>query len=180
MKFIPKDAFQVSTWSGGRTVQIAISPEGAAYADREFLWRVSSATVELDESDFTALPDYNRWILPLSGSMSLSHNGGPMVSLAPHEAHFFDGADATRCRGRCTDFNLMLRKGRCDGRIFVLTEDTFLSGEGIKILCCFSGSAALSGLSLKEGEAARLEDGENSQLHFTSPGAAAVAVISQL
>ena len=50
MRHLTAGDFQVSTWSGGKTIQIAISPEGAAYADRDFLWRVSSATVELDES----------------------------------------------------------------------------------------------------------------------------------
>ena len=47
-------------WSGGATTQLAIAPKGAVYADRDFLWRLSSATVELDESDFTPLPAYDR------------------------------------------------------------------------------------------------------------------------
>ena len=40
--------FVTTEWSGGTTTQLAISPERAAYGDREFLWRLSSATVELD------------------------------------------------------------------------------------------------------------------------------------
>lgn len=177
MRHLRPSDFQVSTWSGGKTVQIAISPEGAAYAERDFLWRVSSAAVELDESDFTALPDYHRWIFPLSGTMSLSHNGGPAQTLKPHEAHFFDGADATHCRGRCTDFNLMLRKGRCKGRIFALTEDAELGSEGVKILYCAQGSVTVNGLSISEGSAVRLEDGESGSLRFPSPGVVAAAVI---
>ena len=179
MRHLTAGDFQVSTWSGGKTIQIAISPEGAVYADRDFLWRVSSATVELDESDFTALPDYDRWIFPLSGTMRLSHNGGPAASLAPCEAHFFDGADKTHCWGRCTDFNLMLRKGRCEGRILTLTEDLELSTEGVKILYCASGAAEVNGLSLQEGPAVRLEEGEGASLRFTSPGVVAMAVISE-
>ena len=49
--------YLTTSWSGGTTTQLTIAPAGAVYADRDFLWRVSSATVELDESDFTALPD---------------------------------------------------------------------------------------------------------------------------
>ena len=199
MRHLTANDFQVSTWSGGKTVQIAISPEGAAYAERNFLWRVSSATVELDESAggedaascrpagtkasclsvFTALPDYHRWIFPLSGTMSLSHNGGPVQTLKPHEAHFFDGADATHCRGRCTDFNLMLRKGRCEGRILALTEDAELGGKGVKVLYCAQGSVTVNGLFLREGEAARLDEGERGRVHFPSPGVVAAAVISE-
>ena len=48
-----QEQFVVSQWTGGKTTQLAISPKEAVYADREFLWRLSSATVELEESDFT-------------------------------------------------------------------------------------------------------------------------------
>ena len=51
----PED-YVCSVWSDGTTTQLLIAPEGAHYAARDFLWRVSSATVELDESDFTPLP----------------------------------------------------------------------------------------------------------------------------
>jgi environmental stress-induced protein Ves len=112
------ESFVVSAWAGGVTTQIAIAPPRAAYADRDFLWRVSSASVETETSDFTALPDYWRWITPLSGSMTLFHDGGDGVRLAPYEVHRFDGGAATRSQGRCTDFNLMLRKGQAQGRMY--------------------------------------------------------------
>ena len=68
-----------STWSGGTTTQVAIAPAGAVYADRTFLWRISSATVDLDVSDFTALPDYNRLIATLEGEIDVTHNDGPVI-----------------------------------------------------------------------------------------------------
>ncbi|MBQ9565964.1 MAG: HutD family protein [Synergistaceae bacterium] len=179
MRHLTARDFQVSTWSGGRTIQIAISPEGAVYADRDFLWRVSSATVELEESDFTALSDYDRWILPLSGPIRLSHNGGAEINLAPNEAHFFDGAERTHCRGRCTDFNLMLRKGRCRGRIRALAEDAELNREGVKILYCVKGTVTVNGLALKEYEAVRLEDGESGTVRIASHGHAVLAEVQE-
>ena len=109
--------YQISQWSGGTTTQIAIAPQGALYADRDFLWRLSSATVDLDESDFTPLPDYHRLIAPLRGEMELTHDGGPLISLAPYQVHAFDGGADTHSRGRCVDFNLMLRKDRCAGSV---------------------------------------------------------------
>lgn len=120
----PRD-YAVSTWSGGTTTQIAIAPQGALYADRAFLWRVSSATVELERSDFTPLPAYHRLISVLEGEMHLCHDGGEELTLAPYQVHAFDGAAATRSRGRCTDFNLMLQKGRCKGSL----EAVLLRGE---------------------------------------------------
>ncbi len=109
--------YVVSQWSGGSTTQLAIAPEGAVYQDRDFLWRLSSATVELDESDFTPLPDYTRLISVLRGEMRLNHDGGPMITLQPYTVHSFDGGVPTHSQGRCVDFNLMLRKGRCCGSL---------------------------------------------------------------
>ena len=128
-KLSPED-YTVSRWSGGTTAQVAIAPEGAAYADRAFLWRVSSAEVETEESDFTALPDYWRWISALEGEMTLSHDGAAPVAVAPYEAHQFDGGAATRSWGRCTDFNLMLRKGRAKG---LLRPLRLAAGESTRI-----------------------------------------------
>lgn len=104
-----------SQWSGGSTTQMAIEPAGAVYADRDFLWRLSSATVDLEESLFTALPDYDRLIATLSAPIELCHNGGERFELKPYAVHAFDGGDETQCWGKCVDFNLMLRKGKAAG-----------------------------------------------------------------
>ena len=107
--------FARSQWSGGSTTQMAIEPADAVYAERDFLWRLSSATVELDESLFTALPDYNRLIATLSAPIELCHDGGERFTLQPRAVHAFDGGAETQCWGKCVDFNLMLRKGRASG-----------------------------------------------------------------
>ena len=118
-KLTPNE-YVVSSWSGGTTTQLAIFPPEAVYARRDFLWRISSAAVELEESDFTALPDYERLISTLAGEIVLSHNGGPELRLEPFRVHAFSGAEATHSRGRCTDFNLMLRRGRAAGSMEAL------------------------------------------------------------
>ena len=127
-----QDDYAVSRWSGGTTTQLAIFPPGASYADRDFLWRVSSAAVEDERSTFTALLDYDRWLLLLEGSMLLAHDGGGLLRLEPFQAHAFDGGAATVSTGRCRDFNLMLRKGRCRGTLRPLR----FSGAGETALRC--------------------------------------------
>jgi len=116
---LPSD-FVVSNWSGGTTSQIAIGPQNAQYAERDFLWRLSTATVNVQESDFTMLPDYSRYISLLKGKIHLSHDGGKVLSLSPYEIHAFDGGSATHSEGTCVDFNLMLQKGACKGNLFCL------------------------------------------------------------
>ena len=117
MRHLRPADYTVSNWSGGRTVQLSIGPAGERYADRKFLWRISSATVELETSEFTSLPDYERLIAPIRGEMILSHNGGEEILLRPFDVHRFDGADLTISKGKCTDFNLMLRKGKVTGEM---------------------------------------------------------------
>lgn len=56
IKVITKEQQKTSTWSGGTTTQLAIYPEDADYGKRNFTWRLSSATVEAEESVFTSLP----------------------------------------------------------------------------------------------------------------------------
>ncbi len=105
----PKD-YTTGTWSGGSTTELFIWPEGASYAARQFAIRISSARVDLDESDFTALPGVQRYILPLSGSFTLTHPGQRPVTLAPMDRPYsFSGELPTHCVGRATDFNLMLQ-----------------------------------------------------------------------
>ena len=71
--------------------------------------------MELDESDFTPLPEYERLIATLRGGITLTHNGGAPICLQPYEVHAFSGSDRTHSTGRCTDFNLMLRRGQAEG-----------------------------------------------------------------
>lgn len=120
LRHILPQQYVVSEWSGGKTTQLSISPENSEYGDRNFLWRLSSATVELDESDFTPLPDYNRLISVLQGEMRLSHDGAEAIRLQPYTVHAFDGGVPTHSEGRCVDFNLMLRKDRCCGSLQTL------------------------------------------------------------
>lgn len=151
--------YVVSSWSGGTTTQIGIAPEGAAYADRQFLWRLSSATVDLEQSDFTALPDYKRYIATLNGEIDIIHNGEAPIRLAPHQVHVFDGGWQTSSIGKCRDFNLMLRKGACDG----LLEALKLSGDGTVNACEAAAKAANASmvLFLCEGSATICAQGES-------------------
>lgn len=113
--------FVTSRWSGGTTTELLIWPRGSDYSRRAFSVRISSAAVELEESDFTALEGVLRYITPLSGSFTLTHPGKePIVMGALAEPYRFSGEEATHCVGKATDFNLMLkgvegRMCRCSG-----------------------------------------------------------------
>jgi len=173
--------YLTTRWSGGTTTQLTIAPAGAVYADRDFLWRVSSAAVELDESDFTPLPDYRRFISTVRGDMTLSHNGGAALTLHPGDVHGFDGGDDTHSVGRCTDFNLMLRKGKADG---VMRSLRFTPGSGVftakpeaetALLFCAAGSVEItcgaSRAQLSAGESLLVECAASASLTLRFPEA---------
>ena len=176
-KHITEADYVTTVWAGGKTSQLAIAPAGAVYADRDFLWRLSSATCELEESDFTLLPDYNRLIATLEGNIVLTHNGGEPVRLTPFEVHRFDGGDNTRSVGCCVDWNLMLRKGKEDGRVThcrieagAATVFTVRPGCRTVVVCCYGGEAAYApdGTVLKHREALMFGQEIPEALSFSS------------
>ena len=175
----PQD-YITTKWSGGLTTQLGIAPAGAVYSGCDFLWRLSSATVEDAESDFTALPDYERLISTLEGTIELSHNGGEKLTLAPYAVHRFDGRDETHSWGRCRDFNLMLRKGRCEGKMRGETldaggETTVHGSAGMLLIYCGAGDVTVCAdgerVTLAADEAARL-DGFTGEVRLASAGGA--------
>lgn len=116
-KIIKKESLETSIWSGGTTTQLSIYPENANYQDRDFIWRLSSATVEEETSEFTHLPDYNRILIILDGKLELNHNDKEIINLSSFDQNEFDGASKTKSFGKVVDFNLMMRKEKCSGKV---------------------------------------------------------------
>jgi len=115
-KIIRKNQFITSTWSGGTTTELYIYPEDAKYSDRNFKWRLSSAKVEVEESEFTHLPGISRIIMIIDGELILEHEGHHKAILKPFEQDSFMGDWTTKSFGKVTDFNLMMAEG-CSGKL---------------------------------------------------------------
>lgn len=105
-----------SKWSGGTTTELWLWPEDGSYAERNFLARISSATVEVAASTFTELSGVRRQIMTLSGDLLLRHEGLEEIRLKPYQVHAFLGDTPTTSEGVVTDFNLMLKDG-ADGKM---------------------------------------------------------------
>ncbi|MHC1724344.1 MAG: HutD family protein [Aminipila sp.] len=106
-----KDEYKIGKWSGGTTTELGIYPDDYQYSERKFIWRLSSATVEIEESDFTSLPEYDRVLIVLDGEVVLVHKEIRVARLAQYEQDRFSGAFETKSFGKITDFNLMVKKG---------------------------------------------------------------------
>ena len=168
MKIIHIDDTVTTRWSGGTTTQLMIWPEGASYADRDFLFRLSSAVVEDEESVFTSLPDYHRFLSIRKGELQLRHDAGDWYDLPVGQVTSFDGGSQTVSRGRVTDYNLMIRKGRftgdmkavrCEGGHLRKWTELFPEWEAEK------GEEIIFTLFLSEGTLLRLTGSSEALLH---------------
>ena len=108
---------------GGYTTEIATHPAGAALAT--FDWRVSIAEVAAD-GPFSRFPGVDRILVLVSGAgMRLAGDAHAAELRATFEPYAFSGDDALDCSlvaGPIRDFNLMLRRGRAQGRVVVVRE----------------------------------------------------------
>jgi environmental stress-induced protein Ves len=103
-----KDFF-TTNWAGGTTTELFIYPPDSAYAQRNFDFRLSTATVETETSEFTPLPSVSRKLLLLDGAMTLHYEGQPSQDLKKFDVAAFEGDWKTTSVGQCSDLNLMLR-----------------------------------------------------------------------
>ena len=158
-RIIKEENYRLSKWSGGNTRELAIYPENADYLERDFLWRLSSADSDKEESSFTKLPDYERILMVLDGSVVLAHGEERSVSLGTYESDAFDGAIKTKCFGQLKkDYNLIYRKGT-EGRMELIE----LTDQGHHLETQFEGCRAI-GLYAAEGYTVVSVDGKTDML----------------
>ncbi len=125
---ITAENFKPTSWSGGTTTQLFIFPPTASYQERNFRFRLSTATVEVEKSDFTSLPGFSRKLMILAGEITINHEGHYSKQLNRFDVDAFEGDWKTSSVGKCTDFNLMTT-GSATGEISacVVEKGTSLS-----------------------------------------------------
>lgn len=139
IEIIRKEEHITSDWSGGTTTQLYIYPKSSNYKKLDFYFRLSSATVDCDESVFTPLKDIKRDIMVLNGEMDLIHKGQYSVHLNSFEQDRFSGNWETISKGKVTDFNLMTSSSSDGGIQYIglaKNENTNINTEGSYNMYC--------------------------------------------
>ena len=108
IEYYTRDNFHTSTWKGGKTTELFILPERASYKERNFIARLSSATIETSSSEFTMLNGIKRFITPITHPFLLESNIKKTFLLKPFEVYEFSGDEKTCSYGMSQDFNLMI------------------------------------------------------------------------
>ena len=113
MREIKKTDFKVTEWSGGKTTELYILPEGADFSKRDFDFRISSASFTGTSSNFSDFSGYQRYILPLQGFIDVKYEGLYDHHLEAFEAEYFDGRWKTYSENSLDtlDYNFIVKNG---------------------------------------------------------------------
>jgi uncharacterized protein len=117
IRIIKKHELQSSRWIGGTTTELFIFPKSASYKQMDFDFRMSTATIEVDNSIFSSLKGVQRTLMVLAGTLELIHKNQHAIILKPFQQDTFMGDWETISRGQAVDFNLMVRDPELSGNV---------------------------------------------------------------
>ena len=60
-QIVKKENQTTANWAGGTTTELFIYPENTSFVNRDFDFRISTATVEVEASTFTIFNNLNRF-----------------------------------------------------------------------------------------------------------------------
>lgn len=103
----------VSTWKGGKTEQLCIVPEEASLQERNFDIRISSATIDLERSEFSDFTGYRRYLMKLEGDIRLLIDDKSII-IKGDEAFEFMGDEKVISLSKepSRDFNVIIKKDK--------------------------------------------------------------------
>ena len=151
IEYYTKDNFNTSLWQGGKTTELLILPKDSSYKERNFVARLSSATIETSSSEFTTLDGIKRFITPMTHPFLLESNIKKTFLLKPFEVYEFQGDEKTYSYGMSQDFNLMLKREKADGWMKTIEDkkEIIVNVENETLLWFFSARASID-LKLNE------------------------------
>lgn len=103
----------VSTWKGGKTEELCIVPEDASLQERNFDLRISSATIDLERSEFSDFTGYRRYLMKLEGDITLLIDDKTII-IKTGEAFEFMGDEKVISISKepSRDFNVIIKKDK--------------------------------------------------------------------
>ena len=118
---ISRDTLIPTIWDGGETFEYYIYPENALYANRDFLFRISAATITKVPSTFTKFNNYQRFLLMLDNDLNIKINGKE-EHYTTNDIFKFDSNSDIISYTKGNDFNLMASKNAQATDVFFLND----------------------------------------------------------
>lgn len=172
---LTSDMVKTTSWLGGKTNELFIYPQNADYIKRNFEIRLSTATIDIEESDFTKLPGIHRILMVSEGNISLHFNENDMVKLQPWEIAEFEGDWNTLSKGKGKDINLMISGLWNANMSYIPLSNSYVDfnqTEDMKIIYNVAGEATINFENevflLHQGELLHIErEPKNERISFT-------------
>ena len=98
------------TWASGTSTELFVFPPEGNFQTRAFDFRISTATVEVEETNFSDFSGLTRILLILKGKLTLIHEGRYSKELYTFDQDRFDGSWITKSKGKVQDFNVMFNE----------------------------------------------------------------------
>lgn len=98
-----------SIWPGGETFQYYIYPKDAMYADKDFLFRLSTATVKDASASFSNFIGYKRYFLMLNNELDLVINRNQHIQKDKFEIVDFRSEDDVKSNSLGQDLNFVVK-----------------------------------------------------------------------
>lgn len=110
MKITSLKELPPACWAGGKTWQLLIIPADSSLTERNFDYRLSSASIESPHSVFSSFPGYERDLVSLTETVRLKVSGRSF-DLTPMQVFHFSGDDPVESDGTTQDLNLIKGSG---------------------------------------------------------------------
>jgi environmental stress-induced protein Ves len=154
--YYPRDSRQPQSWASGTTTELFIYPLSANFQQRNFSFRISTATVEAAETTFSDFSNFKRILMVLEGELLVTHEGHYSKLLRQFDQDLFDGGWKTNSKGKVRDFNVIFNEA-VNASVFHVVLDS----SEVKVIelnhqfvffYVFSGVFECSGHLLNQGD----------------------------
>jgi environmental stress-induced protein Ves len=171
IRLFPKKDCTAAIWSGGLTYEYLIYPETANYSDRDFVFRISSATIEKVPSEFTKFKGYHRYLVMLDNSLHIEVNKEKKI-YEKYEIMEFNSDDEVTSYTKGTDFNWIVSEKIGHHKLQITQRNQNCNAQ---IILLFSLDTTLIKINEKPYDLERYDllvienqNKENIMLHFSN------------
>ncbi|KAA5538420.1 HutD family protein [Paenimyroides baculatum] len=162
---ISKDTLIPTIWDGGETFEYYIYPENALYANRDFLFRISAATINKVPSTFTKFNNYQRFLVMLDNDLNIKINGKEEY-YTPKDTFKFDSNSDITSYTKGNDFNLMVSKNFKESDVFFLKDAVQLKQSFVFLFALNETSVEVNNeiINLKKKDLLLIENKDQSDI----------------
>lgn len=162
---ISKDVLIPTIWDGGETFEYYIYPKNALYANRDFLFRISAATINKVPSTFTKFKNYQRFLVMLDNDLNININGKE-ESYTPNDVFKFDSDCDIISYTKGSDFNLMVSKNVETADVFFVNDTVQLDQSVIFLFTLNDTSIELNNekINLQKADLLLIENNDRSDI----------------